>query len=135
MLALLTSRIIPLKAKGVVSFSYRHRPGLSFINCFDRDNLDLIDDVIHENSHHHLNLLLRKQIHLPRGSQPADLLFPLAPQPASATRHSPCGLYVYDGSDALRTTLNVGIGAGWIGSMETSRTDLARSAASQVSLS
>jgi len=61
-LALLTTRIIPLKAKGVVSFSYRHRPGLSFINCFDRDNLDLIDDLIHENSHHHLNLLLRKQI-------------------------------------------------------------------------
>ncbi|HEV8329734.1 MAG TPA: HEXXH motif-containing putative peptide modification protein [Nitrospiraceae bacterium] len=61
-LALLTVRIIPLKAKGVVSFSYRHRPGLSFINCFDRDNLDLIDDLIHENSHHHLNLLLRKQI-------------------------------------------------------------------------
>lgn len=61
-LSLLTSRIIPLKAKGVVSFSYRHRPGLSFINCFDRDNLDLIDDLIHENSHHHLNLLLRKHV-------------------------------------------------------------------------
>ena len=66
LLAILTTRIIPLKAKGVVSFSYRHRPGLSFINCFDRDNLDLIDDVIHENSHHHLNLLLRKQIHYHR---------------------------------------------------------------------
>ncbi|HMU56026.1 MAG TPA: HEXXH motif-containing putative peptide modification protein [Nitrospira sp.] len=61
-LALLTSRVIPLSAKGVVSFSYRHRPGLSFINCFDRDNLDLIDDLIHENSHHHLNLLLRKHV-------------------------------------------------------------------------
>ena len=61
-LSLLTSRIVPLKAKGVVSFSYRHRPGLSFINCFDRDNLDLIDDLIHENSHHHLNLLLRKHV-------------------------------------------------------------------------
>ncbi|TKS61045.1 MAG: HEXXH motif domain-containing protein [Nitrospira sp.] len=61
-LALLTSRIVPFKAKGVVSFSYRHRPGLSFINCFDRDNLDLIDDLIHENSHHHLNLLLRKYV-------------------------------------------------------------------------
>lgn len=60
LLALLTSRIIPLKAKGVVSFSYRHRPGLSFINTFDRTALDLIDDLIHENSHHHLNLLLRK---------------------------------------------------------------------------
>jgi HEXXH motif-containing protein len=58
----LTSRIVPLKARGVVSFSYRHRPGLSFINCFDRDDLDLIDDLIHENSHHHLNLLLRKYV-------------------------------------------------------------------------
>jgi HEXXH motif-containing protein len=60
LLALLTSRIVPLKATGVVSFSYRHRPGLSFINTFDRTQLDLIDDLIHENSHHHLNLLLRK---------------------------------------------------------------------------
>ncbi|MBI4401149.1 MAG: hypothetical protein HY581_05920 [Nitrospirae bacterium] len=59
-LACLTSRIVPLHARGVVSFSYRHRPGLSFINCFERDALDLIDDLIHENSHHHLNLLLRK---------------------------------------------------------------------------
>lgn len=62
LLALLTSRIVPLKAAGVVSFSYRHRPGLSAINCFDRDRLDLIDDLIHENSHHHLNLLLRKDL-------------------------------------------------------------------------
>ncbi|HEY6084290.1 MAG TPA: HEXXH motif-containing putative peptide modification protein [Nitrospira sp.] len=61
-LNLLTTRVIPLKAKGVVSFSYRHRPGLSFVNCFERDNLDLIDDLIHENSHHHLNLLLRKHV-------------------------------------------------------------------------
>ncbi len=61
-LTCLTNRIVPLKAKGVVSFSYRHRPGLSFINCFDRDDLDLIDDLIHENSHHHLNLLLRKAV-------------------------------------------------------------------------
>ncbi|MBH0203773.1 MAG: hypothetical protein HP496_16090 [Nitrospira sp.] len=62
LLDLLTARVIPLQAKGVVSFSYRHRPGLSFINCFDRGNLDLIDDLIHENSHHHLNLLLRKHV-------------------------------------------------------------------------
>ena len=59
-LALLTTRVIPLQVRGVVSFSYRHRPGLSFINCFDRDQFDLIDDLIHENSHHQLNLFLRK---------------------------------------------------------------------------
>ena len=62
LLRLLTSRVVPLNAPGVVSFSYRHRPGLSFINCFERDNLDLIDDLIHENSHHHLNLLLREEV-------------------------------------------------------------------------
>lgn len=62
LLATLTSRVIPLHAKGVVSFSYRHRPGISFINVFDRTQLDLIDDLIHENSHHHLNLLLRKYV-------------------------------------------------------------------------
>ena len=73
-LALLTSRIVPLKAKGVVSFSYRHRPGLSFINCFDRDNLDLIDDLIHENSHHHLNLLLRKYV-LYQGDHNQQILY------------------------------------------------------------
>ena len=59
-LALLTTRVSPLQARGVVSFSYRHRPGLSFINCFDRDQFDLIDDLVHENSHHQLNLYLRK---------------------------------------------------------------------------
>jgi len=45
-----------------VSFSYRHLPGLSFLNTFERDGLDLIDDLVHENSHHHLNLLLRKYV-------------------------------------------------------------------------
>jgi hypothetical protein len=59
-LALLTTRVVPLQARGVLSFSYRHRPGVSFINCFDRDPFDLIDDLIHENSHHQLNLYLRK---------------------------------------------------------------------------
>ena len=61
-LALLSQRIVPLKAHGVVSFSYRHLPGLSFLNTFERDGLDLIDDLVHENSHHHLNLLLRKYV-------------------------------------------------------------------------
>jgi len=61
-LALLSQRIVPLKAHSVVSFSYRHRPGLSFINTFERDGLDLIDDLVHENGHHHLNLLLRKYV-------------------------------------------------------------------------
>ena len=74
LLELLTSRVIPLKATGVVSFSYRHRPGLSFVNCFDRDNLDLLDDLVHENSHHHLNLLLRKHV-LYRGDHHQQIFY------------------------------------------------------------
>lgn len=74
LLRMLTSRVIPLHAPGVVSFSYRHRPGLSFVNCFDRDNLDLIDDLIHENSHHHLNLLLRKHV-LYRGDRNQQIFY------------------------------------------------------------
>ncbi|GIW54874.1 MAG: hypothetical protein KatS3mg082_1278 [Nitrospiraceae bacterium] len=72
--ASLTSRLIPFRARGVVSFSYRHRPGLSFLNCFDRDDLDLIDDLIHENSHHHLNLLLRKYV-LYRGDRNQEMFY------------------------------------------------------------
>ena len=74
LLMLLTSRVIPLQARGVVSFSYRDRPGLSFINLFDRNRLDLIDDLIHENSHHHLNLLLRKHV-LYRGDLNQEMFY------------------------------------------------------------
>ncbi len=121
-LALLTTRIIPLKAKGVVSFSYRHRPGLSFINCFDRDNLDLIDDLIHENSHHHLNLLLRKHV-MYHGDHNQQIFYsPWRRSLRPLTRHSPRGLYVYDGSDALRAALNVGIWA-WVDRLDGNEQD------------
>ncbi len=72
--ATLTSRIVPLHASGVVSFSYRHRPGLSFINTFERDDLDLMDDLIHENAHHHLNLLLRKY-RMQRGGRNQEIFY------------------------------------------------------------
>ncbi len=70
----LTTRIVPLKARGVVSFSYRHRPGLSFINMYERNDLDLVDDLLHENSHHHLNLLLRKS-RLRRGDRQREIFY------------------------------------------------------------
>ncbi len=74
LVGLLTSRLIPIQATGVVSYSYRNYPGLSFINVFDRNQLDLIDDLVHENSHHHLNLLLRK-FHLFAGDQNEEMFF------------------------------------------------------------
>ena len=113
-LALLTTRIIPLKAKGVVSFSYRHRPGLSFINCFDRNNLDLIDDVIHENSHHHLNLLLRKHV-MYHGDHNQQIFYSPWRRSLRPLRGILHHLYLYHGGDALRTALNLGTGTGRIG--------------------
>jgi HEXXH motif-containing protein len=73
-LACLTTRIVPLRAPGVVSYSYRHRPGVSFLNLFERNQLDLVDDLIHENSHHHMNLLLRKYA-MRRGDQNQEIFY------------------------------------------------------------
>ena len=75
-----------------MSFSYRHRPGLSAINCFERDDLDLIDDLIRENSHHHLNLLLRKDVLYQHDHNQEVVLFSVAGFTAIeriCTRHSP----------------------------------------------
>jgi HEXXH motif-containing protein len=69
-----TRRVVPIDAPGVVSYSLRNRPNISFINCFHRDHLDLMDDFIHENAHHHLNLLLRKY-ELKRGEDHRELYY------------------------------------------------------------
>ncbi len=50
-----TKRIVPIKQKEFVSYSLQSLPGHSFINLYDRDDLDLMDDLLHENGHHHLN--------------------------------------------------------------------------------
>jgi hypothetical protein len=50
-----TDVIIPIKQKQLVSYSHQELPGVSMINLYDRDFVDLIDDLLHENGHHHLN--------------------------------------------------------------------------------
>ncbi len=55
---LLTHTIIPINKPGIVSFSQQFLPGISSINLFERDFTDLLDDLVHENGHHYLNLLL-----------------------------------------------------------------------------
>jgi hypothetical protein len=54
-LGLFTKRIVPIKQKEFVSYSLQSLPGHSFINLYHRDELDLLDDLLHENGHHHLN--------------------------------------------------------------------------------
>jgi len=50
-----TKVIIPIDEPGVVSYSTQELPGYSCINMFERDDIDLMDDLIHENGHHFLN--------------------------------------------------------------------------------
>lgn len=53
-----TSFIIPLQAEELVSYSMKVLPKYSCINLFNRDLVDLVDDLLHENGHHYLNGLL-----------------------------------------------------------------------------
>jgi hypothetical protein len=53
-----TSIIIPVNQPGIVSYSLQQIPGYSSINMFERDFLDLLDDLSHENGHHYLNTIL-----------------------------------------------------------------------------
>ncbi len=50
-----TKYITVLNDAGLVSYSSQYLPGYSSINLYDRDDLDLVDDLLHENGHHHLN--------------------------------------------------------------------------------
>lgn len=53
-----TGVIIPIKEKELVSYSHQDLPGFSMINLYHRDFVDLMDDLLHENGHHHLNYYL-----------------------------------------------------------------------------
>lgn len=56
-----THTIVPVNEKGIVSYSMQSLPGYSSINLFDRDQIDLMDDLLHENGHHYLNTFLNHQ--------------------------------------------------------------------------
>ena len=53
-----THTIVPVNEKGIVSYSMQSLPGYSCINLFERDSIDLMDDLLHENGHHYLNTYL-----------------------------------------------------------------------------
>lgn len=53
-----TEVIIPISQTEFVSYSHQELPGHSMINLYDRDFVDLMDDLLHENGHHHLNYYL-----------------------------------------------------------------------------
>ena len=53
-----TGVIVPIKQSHFVSYSHQDLPGYSMINLYHRDFVDLMDDLLHENGHHHLNYYL-----------------------------------------------------------------------------
>ncbi len=53
-----TEVIIPIAQPEFVSYSHQDLPGYSMINLYHRDFVDLLDDLLHENGHHHLNFYL-----------------------------------------------------------------------------
>ncbi len=67
-----TDVIIPIRDKEFVSYSHQNFPSVSMINLYDRDFLDLLDDLLHENGHHYLNhfLNLEKLI-----DEPSEMIY------------------------------------------------------------
>jgi len=53
-----TESLVLIDEPGIVSYSLQSLPGYSNINVVERDFIDLIDDLIHENGHHALNAVL-----------------------------------------------------------------------------
>ena len=53
----MTNTFVLIDEPGIVSYSMQELPGYSFINVIERDFVDRIDDLIHENGHHYLNRL------------------------------------------------------------------------------
>ncbi|HET9480550.1 MAG TPA: HEXXH motif-containing putative peptide modification protein, partial [Candidatus Polarisedimenticolia bacterium] len=52
-----TRVVVPLLERGTVSFSSPDRPGVSYINVWGKSRVDLVDDLLHETSHHRLHAL------------------------------------------------------------------------------
>jgi hypothetical protein len=67
-----TDVIIPIKQQEFVSFSHQELPGYSMINLYNRDFVDLMDDLLHENGHHHLNYYLNLSKII---EEPSDLIY------------------------------------------------------------
>jgi hypothetical protein len=67
-----TDTVVPIKNKEFVSYSHQSLPGFSMINLYDRDDVDLLDDLIHENGHHHLNAYLNLETLI---EEPEDQIF------------------------------------------------------------
>lgn len=70
-----TRAVIPVAQSQIVSYSFAPVPGWSYINLYDRDFVDLVDDLVHENAHHHLNHILADAPLLTDAGTEEDLIY------------------------------------------------------------
>lgn len=84
-----TDVIIPINAPELVSYSHQDLPGYSMINLYHRDFIDLLDDLLHENGHHHLNYYLNLN-HLIEEPKDLDYFSPWrnSPRPLRGIYHA-----------------------------------------------
>ena len=64
-----TFMVVPVRERGLVSYSLASRPGVSFINVSGKTLLDLADDLLHESAHHRLHALEEVQTLLTPGPE------------------------------------------------------------------
>jgi hypothetical protein len=62
-----TAMVVPVREKGLVSYSLAARPGVSFINVTGKPPLHLADDLLHETAHHLLHDAQEIERYLVRG--------------------------------------------------------------------
>jgi HEXXH motif-containing protein len=62
-----TAMVVPVREKGLVSYSLAARPGVSFINVTGKPTLTLADDLLHETAHHLLHDAQEIERYLVRG--------------------------------------------------------------------
>ncbi|MGB0454140.1 MAG: aKG-HExxH-type peptide beta-hydroxylase [Bacteriovoracaceae bacterium] len=89
-----TWSLISFQEKNMVSYSMQNFPGVSFINFADRDFVDLLDDLVHENGHHILNKFLTlDELIVEDDEKIFYSLWRRAPRPIRGIYHAYCTFY------------------------------------------
>ena len=67
-----TRMVVPVRERGLVSYSLASRPGVSFINVHGKTTFDLADDLLHESAHHRLHAMQELTAYLAPGPETAE---------------------------------------------------------------
>jgi HEXXH motif-containing protein len=65
--------VVPVRERGLVSYSLASRPGVSFVNDSGKTLVDLADDLLHESAHHRLHALQEIEALLAPGPETTEV--------------------------------------------------------------